>query len=69
MRAPPSSSPTARLPRLQLAERQAQGLSVVECRSGAEREGGQRNLYYHVVLSGSGGGGGGGGKAPLLQRK
>ena len=60
-----SRCPTARP--LQLAERQAQGLSVVECRCGAERESGQRNLYYHVVLGS--GGGGVGGRASLLLRK
>lgn len=34
----------------QVAAKQAEGFAVVDFKCGTEREGGTRNLFYHVLL-------------------
>lgn len=47
-RAPSSCTPP--IPPSQISAKQAQGFAVADVTSGTEREGGMRNLFYHVLL-------------------
>jgi hypothetical protein len=41
---------------LQVQAKQAAGFAIADYQCGTEREGGQRNLYYHVLLRRAGAG-------------